>query len=82
MKILPTLWRALRFVGNNILWIVYYRATIWDRMAYNTGIARGMHCKHIRTIGPQMTREVMFHPGRPPTRSFLTYRKFMQRRTP
>lgn len=68
---------AFKFLWRNIQWIIYYRATIWDRMAYNEGVRRGMHCRHLRVIGPQMTQEVQFFPGIAPKRNFRTYLEFI-----
>ena len=69
---------SLKFLWRNIQWIIYYRATIWDRMAYNEGVRRKMHCRHIRVIGPQMTQEVQFFPGIAPQRNFRTYKEFVE----
>lgn len=71
-----------RWLSLQIKWAAYHRATIWERMAYDIGVARGMHCTHVRVIGPQMTQEVRFHPGRAPERSFLTYQEFKARLQP
>ena len=67
----------LNFIGSHISWIIYHRMTIWDRMAYDQALIRGMHCTHVRVIGPQMTQEVRFHPGVKPSRNFMTYKEFM-----
>ncbi len=68
---------AFQFLWRNIKWVIYYRATIWDRMAYDEGVRRGMNCRHVRVVGPQMTQEVKFYPGTKPQRNFLTYREFI-----
>lgn len=70
--------KTLRWIGIHLKWLAYHRATIWERMAYDEGVARGMHCEHVKVEGPQMTQVVKFHPGVTPWRRFLTYREFIE----
>jgi hypothetical protein len=71
------LYRLGRWLLRHIEWVIYYRLTIWERMAYDQGVLKGMHCVHVKVVGPQMTQIVQYFPGREPVRQFATYREFM-----